>query len=185
MATKKAALHGKYIEDIKLDLAIIEEADALYHARSEIRFHNNHDTLEYMVLRQNLDDLKLKIKEESFPTRHAKNLQLFNAILYKHGVRQWAYSKTFIVHNESVHNDLEKYFFIYVPAWEASSSAGLPAACGNHNQRQLNRQVSDFFGVTHNRRYLEIHNAQGDFSSHVLTDVPFEIGHEMKSWMAR
>ena len=178
---------GQYVEDIKLDLDVVKEMDLLAAAREAMRYRTNKDTLEYMVLEKNLADLLLVIKEDSFPKRHAKNLKLFNQVLWKHGVRQWMYNKSFIAHNDAVHKDLAKYFHIYVPAWAATDSLGLPAACGNTNQRQLRRHASDFFGTTHARRYLEISDPRGNFSSFPINseEAPFEIGREMKTWLTR
>lgn len=184
--SKDHTLVGQYVEDINLDLDVVKEMDLLFAAREAMSYHTNKDTLEYMVLEKNLSDLLLEIKEESFPKRHAKNLQLFNQILWKHGVRQWMYNKSFIAHNDAVHKDLAKNFFIYVPAWSATDSLGLPVTCGNTNQRQLSRHVSDFFGTTHSRRYIEIDDPRGNFSSYRSPDeAPFEIGYEMKTWLNR
>ena len=168
--------------DIVLDLQVALDMDYLAKLIAAIRYKSS-DDIEYMVFEE---EIAIKSREINMLERQSKNLKLFNQILYRHGVRQWMFNKSFIAHNDRVHDNCKKRHHIYVAAWDATDQAKLPSSCGNSNQRQLNRHVSDYMGLQHHRRYLQIENKAGDFSSYAdEKEAPFELDNNIKSWRDR
>ena len=173
---------NKYTEELTLDLKVVDDLEYLDSMRAQ-RMYKMSDNIERMILDE---EIAIKEKELNLEKRQSSNFQTYNRVMYKHGVRVWTYNSSFISHNTGVHKDMSKHYFIYVPAWAVSDALGLPGACGNDNQRQLSKQVSMYFGNTHEYRFIEILNANGDFSSYSRQDeLPFEIDSTMRNWMNR
>jgi hypothetical protein len=167
---------------IVLDLQVALDIEYLARLRDTKRYKTSLD-IEYMVLEE---EIAIKSREIKLLERQSNNLKLFNQILYRHGVRQWMFNRCFIAHNNRVHDKCKKEAFIYVPAWAAAKEAGLSYGCGNTNQCQLKRHVSDYMGLHHHRRCLQIENKEGDFSSYAdEKEAPFELDQNVKYWGQR
>ena len=163
------------------DLQVAEDLLILAQLRESMKYMDN-NSIEYVV---HCEEIKKKESILKLATRQSKNLKLFCAELYSHGVRHWAYNKCFMAHNEAVHKNRQPEHFIYVPMWAVVEKFGLPSGCGNSNQRQLNNRCSLYFGREREGKIIQIHNETGLFTSYLPDRAPFDINDNVTYWTKR
>ncbi len=166
----------------EFDLQVAEDILILRQLRDSAKYMNR-DNIEYLV---HLEEIKIKEQALNLESRQSKNLQVFNAELYSHGIRQWGYHKSFMVSMPPVHKNREPERGIYVAMWAASDNAGLPSSCGNSNQRQLNQYCNLYFGEAHESKLIEINHENGAYSAYrSANDAPFTPSRDMVYWMSK
>lgn len=160
------------------DLQVAEDLLILAQLRESMKYMDN-NSIEYVV---HCEEIKKKESILKLATRQSKNLKLFCAELYSHGIRYWGYNKLFMATAEPVHNNRASEHFIYVPAWAVTEHFNMPTSAGNTNQRQLNIDFSLFFGKSNELKIIEIHNEQGQFTAHSFDEAPF-MDNTIAYWM--
>lgn len=166
----------------EFDLQVAKDILSLRRLRDSVKYMNR-DSIEYLA---HLEEIKIKDRLLNLESRQSRNLQLFNAELYSHGIRQWGYHKSFMVSMPPVHKRREPERGIYVAMWAASGNAGLPSGCGNSNQRQLNHNCNLYFGEAHESKLIEINHENGSYSAYrSVNDAPFTPSSDMLYWMNR
>lgn len=165
----------------EFDLTTRNDLEKLHRLREEHRF-TSADSIVYMCQQLEIDNL---VKSMDIDNRLSRNLQAFNAELYSHGVRQWAYRKSFMVSMPAVHKEREKEFGIYVPMWAVSEHFRMPSACGNSDQRQLQCNTELFFPPAHEGKVIEINHANGAYSAYLFHEAPFTPSSNMKYWLSQ
>lgn len=163
----------------KFDLQVAEDLKILAQLRESLKYKDP-NSIEYLVYCEEIAQKESLLK---LAERQADNLQLFNAELYKHGIRYWGFNKSFMVSGEAVHKNRKDEHFIYVPMWAATDHFNLPAGCGNSNQRQLYNDCSLYFGKAHERKIIKIADGTGSFSVYELNEAPFELESNVTYWM--
>ena len=166
---------------IEFDLTTKTDLERLRRLQEDHRYTKS-DSVEYMCQQLEIDNL---VKTLDIDNRRSRNLQAFNAELYSHGVRQWAYRKSFMVSMPAVHKKREKEFGIYVPMWAVSDHFRMPGACGNSNQRQLGCNIELFFPPSHEGKVIEINHENGAYSAYLFHEAPFTPSSDMKYWLSK
>ena len=162
------------LDPVEIINKIDDFKDKVSSVRTELEKMSWHEELE--KYEQQYGSLLRGLQEE--------NLKIFNRVLFRYGIRRWAFNKSFIVSEPPVHRELEKRYGIYVPMWEAAKTAGVEYGCGNSNQVQAKVDPLKIFGNGVHRVFICIADETGKYTTKEIKDTE-ETDVNIRTWIFR